>query len=100
MFGGEIGRGDLRHSDACAPGPFGHLPTSLSQEATSVAFSAHLGRRTALARAARLGAIAGGGYARGESSRIQQHSLGLPLHTQADAARALMQLQPVGYERP
>jgi metallo-beta-lactamase family protein len=29
-----------------------------------------------------------------------KHSPALPLYTQADAARALMQLQPVGYERP
>jgi len=29
-----------------------------------------------------------------------KHSPALPLYTQADAARALLQLQPVGYERP
>src|SRR4051812_49127769 len=32
--------------------------------------------------------------------QYSKHAPALPLYTSADAARALMQLQPVGYERP
>ena len=53
-----------------------------------------------LAGAARLGAHSGRGRARGEPARLHQTQPALPLYTENDAARALTQLQPVGYNRP